>query len=767
MDSMQMNTQDELNTLKKNQDLLFQIFRESSIPAFVIDANHVVTHYNKALEELTGIPSARIVGTRNQWQAFYKEKRPVMADLLVEGASEAVIRKYYKEYYQHSQVISGAYEAEGFFEALGENGKWLFFTATPLKNEKGHIIGAIETLQDISDRKKAEQKLKQSENRYRSLLDFSPYPIVVYDLKWNPVYVNASFTNTFGWTLQDAQDKKLPFSPQGMETLYREDISTLNKKEGLKRQEIQWMTRDGKRVDVVLRAATFLNSKNEPSGQLVILRDITLEKRLHRDNEAMLRISTALPGFRDLEPLLDYISREIKDLLGTEGALVILKDEETGDLYFKGAAYDDPHLGAKVKQVRFSIKQIVAGQVVETGESVIINDTASENNAFPQRDVKLGYHTRNLIEVPLTGKTDIIGALAAVNKKYGEFVEADTRLLNMIASTVALSIENASISEALKKAFLEVKSLNRAKDKAINHLSHELRTPVSTLTGVMELLGHELKSLPDDAWRSTMDIADRNLNRIVEIQKEVADIMYNTRPAAYGLIHAMVNSCSDYLGVALERAGVVKTVLKSVRDQINAYFGPVEDEIKPIALDAFLQDRIGFALSQASHRSVRITSQFDPVVSLALPGEATRKIVDGLIKNAIENTPDEGDIAISLKSLPGGVLLVVEDHGVGIIEEARKRIFEGFFTTQDTLYYSTKRPYDFNAGGKGADLLRMKIFSERYHFILNMSSVRCSRLPLESTVCPGRISLCAMQSSDRGCKNGSGTLFSIFFPKSG
>lgn len=766
MDSMQMNMQVEYDKLKKKQSLLLQIFIESPIPAFVIDANHVVTHYNRALEDLTGITAAQIVGTSNQWKAFYKEKRPVMADLLVDGAPESTIRHYYRDYYQHFQVASGVYVAEGFFEALGEKGKWLFFTATPLKNEKGEIQGAIETLQDISDRKRAEQKLKQSESRYRSLLDFSPYPIVVYDLQWNPVYINTAFTSTFGWTLKDSGNKKAPFSPQGMEILYGDELSSLNEKKSLKRRETQWLSRDGRRVDVVLRAATFLNSKNEAAGHLVILRDITLEKRLKRDNDAMLRISMALPGFRDLEPLLDYISYEIKGLLETEGALVILKDDETGDLYFKGAAYDDPSVGPKVKQVRFSIKQIVAGQVIETGEPVIINDTASENNSFPHRDAKLGYHTRNLIEVPLTGKTHIIGALASVNKKHGEFVDADRKLLSMIASTVSLSIENASISEALKKAFIEVKSLNRAKDKAINHLSHELRTPVSTLTGVMELLGNELKSLPDESWRPIMEIADRNLHRIVEIQKEVADIMCNTRPVAYGLIHAMVNSCADYLWVALKKAGVAENVLKSVRDQIDESFGPVEDEIRLIDLGLFLQERIGFALAQASHRSIHLSTSFDEGAFLALPGEAIRKMVDGLIKNAIENTPDEGQIAVSLKSLPGGLLLVVDDHGVGIIEEARRRIFEGFFTTRDTLYYSTKRPYDFNAGGKGADLLRIKIFAERYNFSLNMSSVRCSRLPLERSVCPGRISRCPIQDADLGCKNGSGTLFTVFLPKS-
>jgi len=83
-----------------------------------------------------------------------------------------------------------------------------------------------------------------------------------------------------------------------------------------------------------------------------------------------------------------------------------------------------------------------------------------------------------------------------------------------------------------------------------------------------------------------------------------------------------------------------------------------------------------------------------------------------------------------------GSLLQVRDYGIGIPEEAQKRVFEGFVSTRDTMAYSTKKPFDFMAGGKGADLLRMKIFSERYHFTLEMSSNRCDFLSKDGSSCP-------------------------------
>jgi hypothetical protein len=139
-------------------------------------------------------------------------------------------------------------------------------------------------------------------------------------------------------------------------------------------------------------------------------------------------------------------------------------------------------------------------------------------------------------------------------------------------------------------------------------------------------------------------------------------------------------------------------------------------------------------------------------------------VIDGLVKNAIENTPDEGKIEIQVRKKNEGAELVVRDYGVGITEDAQRRIFEGFFTTQDTMAYSSKRPFDFNAGGKGADLLRMKIFSERYNFKMDMVSSRCRFLAKDTDVCPGRISTCPHCSTLENCHASGGTTFTIYFP---
>jgi diguanylate cyclase (GGDEF)-like protein len=92
-----------------------------------------------------------------------------MADLIVSGGIEEEVAQHYGEKYHRSAVINDAFEAEDYLPVFGVTGKWLFFTASPLKDSTGRVIGAIETLQDVTDRRVAEEALRASECRHREL----------------------------------------------------------------------------------------------------------------------------------------------------------------------------------------------------------------------------------------------------------------------------------------------------------------------------------------------------------------------------------------------------------------------------------------------------------------------------------------------------------------------------------------------------------------------------------------------------------------------
>ncbi|HUT67139.1 MAG TPA: ATP-binding protein [Dehalococcoidales bacterium] len=139
---------------------LSKIIDGSAIPSFVIDKEHKITHWNNAIEALSSKKRENVIGSDDHWQAFYSEKRPCMADLIVSGASAEEIEVHYKDKCRKSPLIEGAYEAEDFFPALGDEGRWLHFTASPIRDDEGQIIGAIETIIDISERKSLENNLR-------------------------------------------------------------------------------------------------------------------------------------------------------------------------------------------------------------------------------------------------------------------------------------------------------------------------------------------------------------------------------------------------------------------------------------------------------------------------------------------------------------------------------------------------------------------------------------------------------------------------------
>ena len=153
--------------LQESEKMLSEIIAGSSIATFVIDPGHLVTHWNRACENLFKIPAEKILGYNTIWKAFYSSKRPVLAEFIVDNSSIEDIHKYYIDKVKRSDVIDDAFEAEDFFPDQGESGKWFHFTAAPLRDSKDNIIGALETVQDITARKVAEEEKAKLEEQFR------------------------------------------------------------------------------------------------------------------------------------------------------------------------------------------------------------------------------------------------------------------------------------------------------------------------------------------------------------------------------------------------------------------------------------------------------------------------------------------------------------------------------------------------------------------------------------------------------------------------
>ena len=614
----------------------------------------------------------------------------------------------------------------------------------------------------IENAKDSDQSTRDARRDYKRFLQFLPYPVLVRDANELITYLNPAFTQTFGWTSKDLKGKnENRCIPDSLKNEINNKVKELASNKNILQLNTQRLTKKGETLDVVIRIGVDKDENNNPGEMIIVLKDTTMEIRNERNRHTIIRISQALPQYPDLKKLLFYVNTEIKGLLGTQGANVILLDKTQKKFYLVSAAHDDPDTRERIEKIKFSIDELLAGQVIKTGKPIIVNNFSDGPHRYSSRDQKIGYKIKNVILVPLRNRDNIIGILAADNKKTGDFDNTDLESLNTIATTVALSIENARVSRRLRKAYEELKGLNIAKDKMISHLSHELKTPVAILLTSFKILSKRLAGMDEKTWQPTMERIERNLKRIIEIEDEVYDIVENKEVFHNQIFSLILEQCQDEFEALIAEETGETAVIAKVRQKIEEIFTTKNPVIQDIILSAFVKKRIQAIKQEMPHRDIDLISNIKPTQAIKIPAEPLRKTVDGLIKNAVENTPDGGTIEIFVNQNSKGVQFIVKDHGTGLTKEAQKRIFEGFFSTQETMDYSSKRPFDFNAGGKGADLLRMKIFSEKYNFKISMTSKRCQRIPQNRDKCPGSIEACK-EITKTAC--GGETIVTCFFP---
>ncbi len=629
------------------------------------------------------------------------------------------------------------------------------------------VTQKIADQQELETSQQRAQELFQAsfraEQRYRAFLEFLPDPVFVFNMDSTVSYLNPAFEKVFGWTLSELEGKRIPFIPDSEKDRTRAGVKKLFREKALHDFETRRLTKDGRILDIVVDGAIFYDAEDNPAGQVITLRDVTARKRAEQINRTLFRIARALYRFPRLDRMLEYITRQVQELIRVAGAMVMLIDEEKKEFYIPVAAYEDDKTGSKMKEIRFPMDKGVAGQVYRTGEPLIVNDTAKSPYFYDQVDKQVQFHTKSMLDVPLRIQERMIGVLCAVNKTEGAFDSGDVDLLEAVANLVALPIENARINEALQRAYENVRGLNRAKEQVIHHLSHELKTPLSVLSASLGLLEKRLDDRQDKALDRILARARRNLQRLLDMQYEIGDMLREHDYRAHGMLSFLLEASRDMLVTLAEVHPGSTRVPEVIQQAIDREFGSEEIPCTDIALDQLVKNHLDALKPRFAHRHIRFETRLEPVAPVLVPVEVMEKIVEGLVKNAIENTPDQGRVTVVVRNGEKGPVFEVQDTGVGVTAEKQQLIFNRYFATGDTANYASKAPYDFNAGGKGFDLLRITIFSERYHFDTKMISHRCGYIPTDSDICPGAIDRCDYCSSPSDCDASGGTTMQIRF----
>jgi len=145
---------------RRDEQKLISIIHGSPIPTFVLSKDHKIIYWNRALQALSNIRPSQIIGTNQQWRAFYATQRPCLADLILDGKTGQIVELYSGKW-SKSKLLEDAYEVTEFFPDMGEKGIWFRITSAGLRDSSGNLFGAMETLEDITEQKMAQDELLQ------------------------------------------------------------------------------------------------------------------------------------------------------------------------------------------------------------------------------------------------------------------------------------------------------------------------------------------------------------------------------------------------------------------------------------------------------------------------------------------------------------------------------------------------------------------------------------------------------------------------------
>jgi signal transduction histidine kinase len=458
----------------------------------------------------------------------------------------------------------------------------------------------------------------------------------------------------------------------------------------------------------------------------------------------------------NMEVLFEVIMIQTNQVMDTERSTVFLHDEKFNQLWSLVAT------SMKKNEIRIPSDYGVAGWVFQNRTPLIINDPYNDPRFYSDIDKKSGFRTKNMICIPLINKRGrCIGALQALNKNSGEFTDDDRELITSISHYVAIALENAKLYEDLK-------TLDKARERVINHLSHELKTPMAIISGAFNRISKELRKAGIEGLDKPIKRGQRNLDRLMELQSKIDDIL-NQKPVEEKerIINVLEDAANFIEELSEEGDKRHSEILDAISRRLESLFVVDEIHMEKIRLDEFLDEVCDEAISLMHGRDLEIIRNFEENIVVNMDRNILRKVCGGLLKNAIENMPDEGRIDINAGTGEDNIWVEFHDYGVGITPQNQEMIFGGFFHTQDTEFYTSKRPYDFNAGGSGSDLLRTRAFSERYGFYVDFDSTRCRFLPGDMDMCPGRISDCEFVSEKSACFESGGSTFSVKFPTNG
>jgi signal transduction histidine kinase len=411
-----------------------------------------------------------------------------------------------------------------------------------------------------------------------------------------------------------------------------------------------------------MKLKTLLDNLDLPEEAAAQLRE-AFEKQA-RELELVHQASRHFTRTLDFDNVVSRVLSEVCELLGTVGSSLWLKDEK-GTLICRAVSGPARDL---VQGWMLEPGQGIAGWVVNHGTHVIVNDVREDERHFNGVNEKTQLGIRSLIAVPLKMQDRVTGVLQVVDTAVNRFSDEDLMLLEPLAASAAIALENAALYTKLEQA-------NTAKNKFFSIIAHDLASPFANIIAYSELMTKGIETVS----RERISAMSEELGRIVR--------------SVENLLNNLLTWSSSQLG------------------HIN--FMPCE--VEPSAMVEAVLQLFHF---QAADKQLSISNTISKTCRIYTDADMFESILRNFISNAVKFTPQSGEIRVFSRKHPDAVEICVADTGIGISSDRLDTLFS-MHTIQATR--GTK-----NERGSGIGLGLCSELAQRCNAELKVSSTEGS-----------------------------------------
>jgi PAS domain S-box-containing protein len=656
-----------------SHDFFRAVLEASVSPMFVLDREHRVILWNRACETLTGVPASEVVGTDGHWRAFYSEQHPTIADFIIAEDFESV-EQYYDTYTASDASIS----SERFYPNVGGKPRYLLIDASPIFDNSGNLVAAVETLKDITARKIAEIALQDSMDRFNTVLDGLDTVVYVSDMQtYDLLYLNRYAMNQFGdgvgrpcyEILQNLQDKPCSFCTN--DRLCKPDGSPA----GIYVWEFQ-NPRDGKWYELHDQAISWVDGR---TVRLTIATDITLRKEAEAEltRHRMQLSELVQERTAELRDANESLQMEIIRHQKTE-AVLAESEERFRSIYAQSPIgielYDAEGRLFDVNDAALSIFGVLDVQDLK-GFSLFHDPNVSE-------DVKSRFEDGETVRFEASFDFEKVKNMELYNTTKSGLIYLDVIITPLgYGENRSITGYLVQIQDVTEQKHLEQQLRHAQKMEAIGQLAggiaHDFNNIISAISNYAYLLSLKIPS-------------DDNL------QEYVQRIMSSSERAAH-LTHSLLSfSRKQMLNPRpIDLNGVVRSIEKLLHRLIG------ED----VSLEVFYEEN-PLPLMADSHQLEQVLMNLCTNARDAMPEGGSMHIVTSREERQITSQEKWGSFAV----------LNVTDSGKGMDAATKTNIFEPFFTTKDvgkgtglglSIVYSIVSQHGgfievFSAPGKGS-----------------------------------------------------------------